>query len=378
MLTGLHSALFIRLLAIAGYFCVAKTGNVEQNKKRKAVAYWLLTGVIMIMIQVLLGGVTRLTGSGLSMTEWKPIMGALPPLNEQDWQEAFEKYKQIAQYKYLNSHFELSDFKSIYFWEWLHRQWARIFLSGVFIIGFVYFLVKKYFEREMVIPLIILFVLGAMQGLIGWIMVASGLNDTDLYVDHIKLAMHFIAALILLCYTLWFALKLLIPDTELVYSIRLRNFTLITIIVLVVQLVYGAFMAGLKAALAAPTWPDINGMYIPDNLMVQSFIDHPINVHFMHRQLAYLLLTLVILWFGSATKAAIKNNAQYLKRARWWPFILVWVQVLLGIFTVISAPKMVVGKFGTYEILAELHQLFAMFLLMSLVVNMYIVRTVKT
>ncbi len=378
MLTGLHSALFIRLLAIAGYFCVAKTGNVEQNKKRKAVAYWLLTGVIMIMIQVLLGGVTRLTGSGLSMTEWKPIMGALPPLNEQDWQEAFEKYKQIAQYKYLNSHFELSDFKSIYFWEWLHRQWARIFLSGVFIIGFVYFLVKKYFEREMVIPLIILFVLGAMQGLIGWIMVASGLNDTDLYVDHIKLAMHFIAALILLCYTLWFALKLLIPDTELVYSSRLRNFTLITIIVLVVQLVYGAFMAGLKAALAAPTWPDINGMYIPDNLMVQSFIDHPINVHFMHRQLAYLLLTLVILWFGSATKAAIKNNAQYLKRARWWPFILVWVQVLLGIFTVISAPKMVVGKFGTYEILAELHQLFAMFLLMSLVVNMYIVRTVKT
>lgn len=378
MLTGRHSALFIRLLAIAGYFCVAKTGNVEQNKKRKAVAYWLLAGVIMIMIQVLLGGVTRLTGSGLSMTEWKPIMGALPPLNEQDWQEAFEKYKQIAQYKYLNSHFELSDFKSIYFWEWLHRQWARIFLSGVFIIGFVYFLVKKYFEREMVIPLIILFVLGAMQGLIGWIMVASGLNDTDLYVDHIKLAMHFIAALILLCYTLWFALKLLIPDTELVYSSRLRNFTLITIIVLVVQLVYGAFMAGLKAAMAAPTWPDINGMYIPDNLMVQSFIDHPINVHFMHRQLAYLLFTLVILWFGSATKAAIRNNAQYLKRARWWPFILVWVQVLLGIFTVISAPKMVVGKFGTYEILAELHQLFAMFLLMSLVVNMYIFRTVKT
>lgn len=346
---------------------------VVQNKKRKAVAYWLLAGVFMIMVQVLLGGVTRLTGSGLSITEWKPIMGALPPTSEQEWQKAFEGYKQIAQYKYMNSHFNINDFKFIFFWEWFHRLWARL-LGIVFAIGFIYFLVRRYFERDMIIPLIILFILGAAQGLIGWIMVASGLNDTDLYVNHIKLAMHFIAALVLLCYTLWFALVLLIPHTELVYNSKLRNFTIIATIVLGIQLVYGAFMAGLKAAMSAPTWPDINGTLVPDGMMLQSFINHPINVHFMHRELAYILFTMLMFWFGAATKATYKIKTSYLKRSRWWPFLLVWLQVLLGIFTVISAPQMVFGKFGTFEILAELHQLFAMFLLMSLIVNIYLVR----
>src|SRR5690606_29149428 len=114
----------------------------------------------MIMVQVLLGGVTRLTGSGLSITEWKPIMGAMPPLNESAWQEAFDGYKQIAQYHYLNSHFTLEDFKFIFFWEWLHRFWARL-LGVVFGIGCIYCLVKNYFDRDMVVPLVILFLFGA-------------------------------------------------------------------------------------------------------------------------------------------------------------------------------------------------------------------------
>ncbi len=345
--------------------------------KRKWVAYWLLTGVLMIVIQVLLGGVTRLTGSGLSITEWKPIMGAMPPMNEKDWNHAFDGYKQIAQYKYLNSHFELSDFKFLFFWEWLHRLWARL-LGVVFAVGFIYFLVKKYFDKEMIIPFIILFILGAMQGLIGWIMVASGLNDTDLYVNHIKLALHFIAALILLCYTLWFALQLLVPKEKVAYSVRLHNFTLLIIVVLGVQLVYGAFMAGLKAAMAAATWPTINGMWIPDRLMAQSFINHPINVHFMHRQLAYLLATLIIFWFGAATKRAKLQSGTLLGKTKQWPFILVLLQVLLGVITVLSAPKTVFGKFGQFEILAEAHQMVAMFLLMSLVINLYIIRRAKT
>src|SRR5690606_14294015 len=109
------------------------------SSKRKSVAIWLLIGVVMIMVQVLLGGVTRLTGSGLSITEWKPIMGALPPMNDAEWDKAFEGYKQIAQYKYLNSHFTLEDFQFIFFWEWLHRLWARL-LGVVFAVGFVYFL----------------------------------------------------------------------------------------------------------------------------------------------------------------------------------------------------------------------------------------------
>src|SRR5215475_5432448 len=136
----------------------------------RPVAIWLLIGIGMLVIQVLLGGITRLTGSGLSITEWKPIMGALPPMNDQQWNEAFDKYKQIAQYKYINSSFTLSDFKSIFFWEWFHRLWARL-IGVVFIIPFVIFLIQKRFKEKMIRPLIILFLLGALQGLVGWIMV---------------------------------------------------------------------------------------------------------------------------------------------------------------------------------------------------------------
>lgn len=316
---------------------------MQDNKKTKAVAYWLLAGVFLIIVQVLLGGITRLTGAGLSITEWKPIMGALPPMNDKEWNAAFDGYKQIAQYKYLNSHFELSDFKFIFFWEWFHRLWARM-LGLVFAIGFIFFLVKGYFKREMVIPLVILFILGAAQGLVGWIMVASGLNDTDLYVNHIKLAMHFIAALILLCYTFWFALELLVPQQQLVHNTKLRNFTIVVIAILTIQLVYGAFMAGMKAAMSAATWPDINGMYLPDTVFTKSWINHPINIHFVHRQLAYLLFTLIILWFFAAAKAARNSGSTYLAKARWWPFVLVWLQVILGIVTVLAAPQMVFGK----------------------------------
>lgn len=353
-----------------------KSQYVQDSKKNKIVAYWLLAGVFMIIVQVLLGGVTRLTGSGLSITEWKPIMGAIPPTSEDAWQKAFEGYKGIAQYKYLNSHFNIDDFKFIFFWEWFHRLWARM-IGVVFGIGFIYFIIKGYFKKDMVMPLVVLFILGGVQGLIGWIMVSSGLNDTNLYVDHIKLAIHFISALVLLCYTLWFALKLLIPEERIIYNTRLRNFTVITLVLLTIQLFYGAFMAGLKAAMSAPTWPDINGMWIPDKLMVQNFINHPINVHFMHRQLAYLIFTLLMFWFGAATRAAKQQSNNSLRSVRWWPFGLVWLQVILGIVTVISAPTMQFGKFGQFELLAELHQLFAMFLLMSLIVALYVVRPVK-
>jgi heme a synthase len=344
-----------------------------QEKKRKAVAYWLLAGVFMIIVQVVLGGITRLTGSGLSITEWKPIMGALPPLTTEEWNTAFEKYQQIAQFKYLNSHFELSDFQFIFFWEWFHRLWARL-LGVVFAIGFTYFLVRKYFDRQMIIPFIILFILGAAQGLIGWIMVASGINDTDLYVNHIKLAMHFMAALLLLCYTLWFALQLMIDTGKIVADSKLHNLTIFVIILLCVQLVYGAFMAGAKAAMAAATWPTINGEWIPDNLWGQSFINHPINIHFIHRGLAYMLLLVMIVWFVAASKTAKQNMESLLGRYRWWPMILTLVQVVLGIITVVSAPAITFGKFGQFELLAQLHQIVAMLLLIALVMNLYLIK----
>ena len=355
------------------YFCGKISALNNLTGKNKAVAYWLLLGVGMIIIQILLGGITRLTGSGLSITEWKPIMGAWPPVGNEAWQEAFEKYQQIAQYKYVNNHFTIDDFKFIFFWEWFHRLWARL-LGVVFAIPFIYFLIKKYFSRDMVIPLIILFILGGIQGLIGWIMVSSGLNDTNLYVNHFKLAIHFISALVLLCYTLWFALKLLIPQRQIITHPSLHRFLLFTIVLLTVQLIYGAFMAGLKAAMAAPTWPDINGDMIPPGLLHNSWFSYPINVHFVHRGLAYLLFVIIIVGYVKMRKAAKQAQVTTLGKSALWMLGLVITQVVLGIVTVLSAPQIVPGHFALFEMLAELHQLVAMSLLMACITSIFLIR----
>lgn len=349
---------------------------------RRAVARWLLLGVGMLIIQILLGGVTRLTGSGLSITEWQPLLGAVPPLNHDAWQEAFEKYKGIAQFKKLNSDFTLSDFKGIYFWEWAHRQWARL-TAVVFLIGFTYFIIKRYFDKGMILPFVILFILGGMQGALGWIMVQSGLNDTDLYVSHIRLAVHFMAALVLLCYTLWFALMLLVRPRDRPQAPRLHTFTLISIGLLSIQLIYGAFMAGLKAAPVAPTWPTMNGTWIPDQIHsyggrfyngITAYTSHPVAVQFIHRSLAYLLCIVIVLWTLSARKAAAGSNSHRLRRWSAWPAILVGVQLVLGILTVLTSTAPRTSRFGTFEALAQAHQLVAMCLLVSLVANLYLLR----
>ena len=330
-----------------------------QQKNNRQVATWLLIGVGMIVIQVLLGGITRLTESGLSITEWKPITGALPPLTNADWQLEFEKYRHTDQFKYVHQYFSLKEFKFIFFWEWLHRFWARM-LGVVFAVGFVYFLVRQYFDKKMIKPFVVLFLLGGLQGLIGWIMVASGLNDSHLYVDHIKLALHFVSAMVLSCYTLWFALQLLIPEQKRAANTGFRNYTLAIALVLFVQLTFGAFMAGLKAAMAAPTWPSINGMALPGNLTTGSWISDKMNVHFFHRAIAYLLLFLLVFWYAKAKKISKSFKESVLIQTARWPVIFVLVQVGLGIATVLCAQKAVPGKFGIFEILAELHQLTAM------------------
>lgn len=341
-----------------------------KNKLSKAdrlVAIWLIIGIVMTVVQILLGGITRLTGSGLSITEWKPILGSIPPLTEAAWQEAFNEYQKIAQYKYMNSHFTISDFKFIYFWEWFHRQWARL-IGIVFIIPFLYFITKKYFKPNMVLPLVILFLLGILQATIGWIMVKSGLNEEDLYVSHIRLAIHFVAAFMLLCYEVWFLLKVLYPTTEQKQAKTNLRLLYLIVVLLVVQFTYGAFMAGLKAAAAAHTWPSINGAFFPETLFYANWINHPINVHFVHRNLAYLLYILVVFSFILLRK---KIDIAPLKTFSIYSVILVNVQLLLGIFTVISAPKIVPGNFATYEILALSHQTIAIFLLMCVVAQVY-------
>src|SRR3954469_1991660 len=270
---------------------------ISSDKQNRIIARWLLIGVGMLIVQVLLGGITRLTGSGLSITEWNPIMGAVPPLNETQWQQAFKGYQQIAQFKYLNNNFTLSDFKFIFFWEWFHRLWARL-MGIVFLIPFIYFLVKGYFKKWMIVPLIMLFVLGGMQGLIGWIMVSTGLNDQNLYVTHFSLAIHFVAAMILIGYTLIFALSLLVPKEQRIKNSSLKIFAYIILLVLTIQIIYGAFMAGLKAANTAPTWPSINGSFAPSNIFSGNFFEYalhnPIAIQFIHRTLAYIFFILIV------------------------------------------------------------------------------------
>ena len=348
----------------------------KESSQTKAVAIWLMIGVGMLIIQILLGGVTRLTGSGLSITEWNVITGTLPPLNEQKWIEEFNKYKQTPQYLLLNPDFTLQDFKSIFFWEWFHRFWARL-IGVVFAIPFIIFLIQKRFKEEMIKPLIILFLLGALQGAVGWIMVASGLTGDAIYVKPTKLMLHFVLAMGLLCYTFWFALQLLVPDEKRIVNRSLDKFTWAIIAVLVLQLAFGALMAGHKAATAAPTWPDINGSFIPSNMLsspdgLLNLIENRITIHFFHRSLAYLLFILILIWTWKAVKTSGSNL--FLKTI-WLPFLLLIIQVVLGIFSVLTSVQIVPNHWGIFEWLAQFHQLVAMFLLLSLFWMAYLIKS---
>lgn len=348
------------------------------NRSSKLVASWLLLGVVMTIIQVALGGITRLTGSGLSITEWDVITGALPPLNEQAWLVEFEKYRATPQFQLLNFEFGLSDFKFIFFWEWFHRLWARL-IGLVFAGGFIWFIIGKHFKKEMIRPLAILFLLGALQGAIGWIMVASGLTGDAVYVKPTRLALHFIFALGLLCYTFWFALKLLIPEEKRVAFPSLRKTNLWLIGLLVLQLLYGALMAGHKAANVAASWPKINGDWVPDSLFshqpfLLNFIDNKILIHFMHRGLAYLILIWVIIWTIQLAKHKGSVLFENIKRI---PLYLTFLQVLLGILTILTSTGIIPGKWGTFEWMAQLHQLTGMCLLLSLFATLFVLSKQK-
>jgi cytochrome c oxidase assembly protein subunit 15 len=350
------------------------------DHKSKKVANWLLIGVIMTVIQIALGGITRLTGSGLSITDWDVVTGSLPPMSENAWQILFEKYKTTPQFQLLNFDFTISNFKFIFFWEWFHRLWARS-IGLVFAFGFIYFLVKKYFQPKMIKPLLILFLLGAMQGAIGWIMVASGLEGDAVYVKPTRLALHFIFALGLLCYTYWFALSLTVQpirrnsgnDDASNKISTIRNFAWVILLILFFQLIYGALMAGHKAANVASTWPTINGAWLPTNLVQGSnfflnAINNTIWIHFVHRGLAYILLVLIIVW--SLRLLKLQGNPFWV-RARIAPVLLVFIQVLLGIFTVLSSVHIIPGVWAGFEWLAQLHQLVGMLLLLSVINILY-------
>jgi len=346
--------------------------NTHSGTNRQ-VARWLFIGVFMIVIQVLIGGITRLTESGLSITEWKPITGALPPLNNADWQIEFDKYRTTDQFKYVHSNFNLSDFKFIFFWEWVHRLWARL-LGIVFLIGFIYFLVTKKLTSKMIAPLVLLFLLGALQGLIGWVMVESGLVPEKFYVGHIELTTHLMAALILLAYTLWFALQLYYEGYAKIHNSKLKSLLLFIITLFFFQLIFGGFMAGLKAAQTAPTWPDINGFLVPPGMndgsaLFENLVNNKILIHFMHRGIAYILFALIT-WFFIASKEYSSNTL--FKRSRLSLFLLTLVQIILGILTVTNATSpTALLWFGV------LHQFTAMLIVINFVYLLYLLRRTR-
>lgn len=364
---------------LSGTYLCTPMNKLKENKL-KPVAAWLFVGVLMIIVQIVLGGITRLTDSGLSITEWKPILGSIPPTNDKQWNEAFNQYKEIAQYKQLHAYFTMQDFKAIYFWEWMHRLWGRA-IGVVFLIPFLVFLFQKRFSAGMVKPLIILFLLGGLQGLVGWVMVKSGLNNEDLYVSHIKLAIHFIVALGLLVYTFWFALQLVIKPHHQVPDSASKKFIVSILSLLFIQLIYGAFMAGLKAATAAPTWPSINGDFIPANMMryggkVYSFyaslLNNPITVHFIHRNLGYLIFLLILIWSFRSKK---QKGTVLFNSIKWLPLTLVILQLVLGIAAVLTSPKKIPQQWGLFEWNAQLHQVVALLLLLSLVLVLFLVKS---
>ena len=215
-------------------------------ENNKSVIIWLLSGCFLVFVMVVVGGITRLTNSGLSMTDWHLVTDTFPPLTEAAWQQAFDAYKQFPEYKLINIHnnFQLADYKFIYFWEWFHRFIGRI-LGFVFIIPFVYFLIKKKLGAATLKKCGILLAMGAFQGFLGWFMVKSGLiNNPD--VSHFRLSLHLTFAFLTFAYTLWVALDLIYPNTsEIIFP--LRKLARIALVILFLQIIYGGFVAGLDA-----------------------------------------------------------------------------------------------------------------------------------
>jgi cytochrome c oxidase assembly protein subunit 15 len=346
-----------------------------QKKADRAVAIFIGIGIVMLIVQVLLGGITRLTGSGLSITEWDVITGTIPPTSAAAWQAEFEKYKTTPQYNLLNTHFTLSDFTFIYFWEWFHRFWARM-IGVVFVVGFIYLLLKRHLHKRLQKPLLLLFLLGALQGLVGWIMVKSGLSGDEVYVKPTRLALHFIFAIGLIAYAHWFYLQLTISPAERKNIPLAIRFTWILLSILIIQLIFGALMAGHKAATAAPTWPDINGDLVPafiwDSGGIKNLISDKITVHFVHRTTGYFLL-LGLFMFASYLRR-YTDELKMLRRYYLLPEFLGLFQVALGILTLFTSPRIVPNSWGLFETLALLHQLTALLLVLSLITILFLVR----
>lgn len=338
--------------------------KLRTYKYSKIVRFWLTIGLIMLIGQVLLGGITRLTGSGLSITKWDIITGIIPPLGKAQWNEVFELYKQTPQFHKINSEFTLKNFKAIYFWEYFHRLWVRL-LGIIFLIPFIYFIIKKKIDWYLIKRLLLVVLLAALTASAGWIMVMSGLVERP-WVNAYKLTLHFILAILTIA-----ALVKTIAD---VYNFENKSktdqsgFTLFLLVITFIQLILAGLMSGMKASLYYPTWPSMNGKVIPDvlkhssnwtlhNLTNYDIYDFaPALIQFSHRLIAYIILGLILFYYFN------KRNKTYTRAIKWLTntYTLVLFQVFLGILTLIKS------KTGIPMLYAVLHQLTGLLFFISL------------
>ncbi|WP_157972812.1 COX15/CtaA family protein [Aureibaculum luteum] len=349
--------------------------TTHKYKYTKTIRIWLILGLVMLIGQVVLGGITRLTGSGLSITRWDIVSGTIPPLNPTQWQEAFELYKETPQYHKINSHFDLTDFKFIFFWEYFHRLWVRI-LGFVFLIPFIIFIIRKQINAYLIKRLLIVVLFTALTASAGWIMVKSGLVNRP-WVNAYKLTLHFILALV----STTFMVKT-IADVYNYKSISEKKSSIILpifIAITFVQMIFAGLMAGMKAGLYYPSWPDMNGYFLPEvmhslenwkwiNLTnYDTFTFAPALIQFIHRLLAYVLVIFTLYLFFIYRKSASKLSKFWLNAISF----LILGQLLLGILTVLNVNPGIPLSYGV------LHQLVGLLFYISLFFFYFSLRTNK-
>jgi len=339
----------------------------RQVASRRAIAWWLLAVAGLIAVMVVVGGLTRLTDSGLSITAWKPIHGALPPLSEAEWQEEFDAYKTIPQYQQINKGMSLDEFKSIFWWEWSHRNLGRL-IGFAFLIPFLVFLARGQVERALIPRLIALFILGGLQGALGWFMVASGLTERT-SVSQYRLAAHLGLALVIYGAIVWTALPLWRGQWPMAKRDHpLFRWSLAVLAVIFLQILLGAFVAGLDAGLTYNTWPLMDGKLLPDGLFNHTPVwlapfEDVTTVQFNHRMMGYTVAAGVIaLW------VAVRRQPQNSFAATTSHVLLATtaLQVLLGIWTLLEVVPIS---------LAALHQAGAVALLTAAILHAFALRT---
>ncbi len=330
----------------------------------------------MLIGQVVIGGITRLTGSGLSITRWDIVSGTIPPLNAEQWRQAFDLYKETPQYHKINSHFDLSDFKFIYFWEYFHRLWVRV-LGFIFLIPFLVFTIRKQINFYLIKRLLLVVLFAALTASAGWIMVKSGLVNRP-WVNAYKLTLHFILALV----SVAFMVKTIADVYNYRNNTKRRSDLLLPIIILVtfIQMLFAGLMAGMKAGLYYPSWPDMNGYFLPEVLQnienwkwinltnYDTFIFAPALVQFTHRLLAYLLVLLTVYLFYKYRNTVSKISYNWLMALT----TLIFAQLLLGILTVLNI------KPGIPLVYGVLHQLVGLLFFISLFFFYFSLRNKKT